>query len=72
MEKEGHLQQVTFVFCLFSEGAISGRQLRPALGTAGGDDLAAVLGSHSLQKTVHAAALTLLGLESSFHFYFLL
>ena len=60
---------MTFACCL-SGRRYSGAQLGPALGTAGSDDLAAVLGSHSLQKAVHAAALTLLGLKSSFHLVF--
>lgn len=44
-----------------------GRQLSAALCTTGSDYLAAVFRSHSLQKAMHTTALTLLGLESSFH-----
>ena len=50
----------------------SDRQALATLGTATGQDFAAVLGAHALQETMHAAALTLLGLESTLHFSFLL
>ena len=50
----------------------SDSQALTALRTAAGDDLAAILGSHAVQETVDAAALTLLGLESTLHFSFLL
>ena len=45
-------------------------QALAALGTAAGENLAAVLGSHALQETVHTAALTLLGLECTLHLNF--
>ena len=50
----------------------SDSQALAALGTAGIDDLAAVLGAHTGQKPVHLLALALLGLESSLHSRFLL
>ena len=50
----------------------SDSQALATLSTAASNDLAAVLGSHAVQETVDAAALTLLGLESTLHFSFLL
>ena len=50
----------------------SDSQALAALGTAGIDDLAAVLGAHTGQKAVDLLALALLGLESSLHSRFLL
>ena len=54
---------------LWSDG--SDGQALAALGAASVDDLAAVLGAHTLQEAVNLFPLTLLGLESSFHFQFL-
>src|SRR5699024_4931304 len=59
----------TLYFIIFQR---SDRQALAALGTATSQDFAAVLGGHALQETMHAAALTLLGLESTLHFSFLL
>ena len=69
--KKGLLTQLpaTLYFLHFQR---SDRQALAALGTTTGKDLAAVLGAHALQETMHAAALTLLGLESTLHFSFLL
>lgn len=50
----------------------SDRQALAALSTAASQHFAAILGAHALQETMHAAALTLLGLESTLHFSFLL
>ena len=55
-----------FQLCAGSDLESDGQALA-ALGTASVDDLAAVLGAHASQETVHAAALTLLGLESTLH-----
>ena len=49
----------------------SDSQALAALGAASIDDLAAVLGAHTLQEAMNLFPLTLLGLESSFHFQFL-
>ena len=59
-------------FCSLNSLKLSDSQALTALRTAAGDDLAAILGSHAVQETVDAAALTLLGLESTLHFSFLL
>ena len=59
-------------FCSHNLWNKSDSQALAALCTAAGDDLTAVLGSHAVQETVDAAALTLLGLESTLHFSFLL
>ena len=59
-------------FCSHNFWSESDSQALTALRTAAGDDLAAILGSHAVQETVDAAALTLLGLESTLHFSFLL
>ena len=50
----------------------SDSQALAALCTASIDDLAAVLGAHAGQKAMNFLALTLLGLESTLHFSFLL
>ena len=54
---------------LWSDGSDS--QALAALGAASVDDLAAVLGAHTLQEAMNLFPLTLLGLESFFHFQFL-
>lgn len=64
------LQSATLLF--ISSLIESDSQALTALRTAAGNDLAAILGSHAVQETVDAAALTLLGLESTLHFSFLL
>ena len=43
-------------------------QALAALGAASVDDLAAILAGHTLQETMNGTALTLLRLESLFHF----
>ena len=45
----------------------SNSQLGAALGAASLDDLAAVLGAHTLQEAVNLGTLTLFGLKSLFH-----
>ena len=55
-------------FCSLNSLKLSDSQALTALRTAAGDDLAAILGSHAVQETVDAAALTLLGLEVRFIF----
>ena len=59
------LQSATLLF--ISSLIESDSQALTALRTAAGNDLAAILGSHAVQETVDAAALTLLGLKSSLH-----
>ena len=68
--KKGLLtKSATLYFIVFQR---SDGQAFAALSAAAGNDLAAVLGGHTLQETVNTAALTLLRLESTLHFSFLL
>ena len=68
--KKGLLtKSATLYFIVFQR---SDGQALATLSAAAGNDLAAVLGGHTLQETVNTAALTLLRLESTLHFSFLL